>query len=435
MQVTLFELNGLIKKTIESYLPSEIWVVAEIGDINHSPQGHAYLDFVEKKGNQIIAKIKANIWSYSYLLISGRFEKITGQPLSKGMKILSLVKVSFHEQYGISLTVKDIDPNFTLGEKARIRMEIIERLTNERLIDKNKKINLPRLPQNVAVISSPTAAGYGDFLDQIHNNSSAYAVNVTLFPALMQGKDGSESIISALEKIQEESNTLEFDLLVIIRGGGAQSDLDCFDDYTLAVKIANFHLPIITGIGHERDETIADLVAHTKMKTPTAVAEFILNGFRELEAILNDKLTRLHQTISVKIHLEEKKINGIESKLKLIWAQHINRHVEQLLFRQDKLKGILHNELKLQELKIETFRKSLLSNWKNTLDQNNEKLLFLEKDLKNLNPEGYLKRGYTKSEINGVPVQYSQSIAKGAELITYTSNIKIISEIKNIENE
>jgi exodeoxyribonuclease VII large subunit len=432
MQLSLLELNQYIKKTLESYISEEIWVVAEIGEMKHGHQGHVYLDLIEKKENQIAAKIKANIWAYSYQLISGRFEKITGQSLKEGMKILAQVKVTFHEHFGLSLNIKDIDPNFTLGERARKRQEIIQQLANENLLNRNKTLNLPRLPQRIAVISSPTAAGYGDFLDQISSNKSNYSIRVELFPAIMQGQEGASSIKTSLIKIQSQIE--KFDVIVLIRGGGAQTDLDCFDDYELAKEIAHSSLPVITGIGHERDETIADLVAHTKMKTPTAVAEFILQAFRELEDLLNEKLLQLNKSINQVILFEEKKVQKLETTVKSLVIHRLKAEEEILNHQQKQLKSTYQNRSKFKEMELSNFEKSLLINWKNSFENSLEKLNFLEKDLKNLNPKNFYKKGYSKSEVKGIPLSQLNSLKEGEQMMTFFNELKITSTIEKIEN-
>src|SRR5690606_1715378 len=213
-----------------------------------------------------------NLWSFAYRSVAARFESVTGSSIKNGMKVLAQVAVNFHPVYGLSINVKDIDPSFSLGERARLRQETVDRLTKEGVLRLNARHILPAVIQKIAVISSPTAAGYGDFVNQLENNAYGYQVYHKLFPSAMQGNEAMSSLIKSLERIESIKEELGIEAVVIIRGGGAQLDLDCFDDYRLASKIANCTLPVLTGIGHERDESIADLVSHTKPKTPTAVA-------------------------------------------------------------------------------------------------------------------------------------------------------------------
>ena len=248
--ITLLELNGRVKSTLQFEMPDAYWVQAEISSISPSGQGHCYLELVQKDatGRNFLAKAKANIWRGTWLKLKSYFEAETGETLKVGMKVLLQVTVTFHEVYGYSLVVQDIDPTYTMGDMARRRKEILEQLAKDGVIGLNQELEIPVLPNRIAVISSPTAAGWGDFRDQLANNIYGFRFYVKLFPALMQGDDVERSVIAALDAIAARSE--DFDLVVIIRGGGAVSELSCFDSYNLAYNIANFPLPVITGIGH-----------------------------------------------------------------------------------------------------------------------------------------------------------------------------------------
>jgi len=264
--LSLATLNQIIKDTLNTTLEPSYWVVAEIAELRTNYSGHCYLEFIQKEeeSGKILAKTRGTIWSYTYRTVSAWFQSITGEELRSGITVLANVQVQFHEVYGLSLNVKDIDPNFTLGERARKKQEIIKQLEEDGIFEMNKSLKLPLVPQRIAVISSETAAGYGDFMNQITHNDFGYKIETLLFPATMQGDKAPNAIINALLQVH---NTMDkFDALIIIRGGGAQVDLDCFDHYELAAHIAQFPLPVFTGIGHERDETICDLVAHTSLK-------------------------------------------------------------------------------------------------------------------------------------------------------------------------
>jgi len=259
-QLSLSELNSLVKEALQLAFPEQLWVVAEIGELKVNRTGHCYIELVEKDNitNEISARARATIWSWQFRFIQPYFETTTGQALTAGLKVLISVSVEFHEVFGYSLNIKDIDPNYTLGDMARRRAEIIRKLEDEGIIDMNKEIPLPEIPSRIAIISSPTAAGYEDFMNQLANNEAGYKFYTRLFPSTMQGTDAPKSIIAALNSIFEIETM--FDVVVIIRGGGSQMDLNCFDDYDLAVNISQFPLPVLTGIGHEKDESIADLV-------------------------------------------------------------------------------------------------------------------------------------------------------------------------------
>ena len=275
----LCQLNGLVKQALKSRFPDAFLVVAEIADIKENRSGHCYLELVEKRESDdaVIASARATIWAYTYRMLKPYFEAATGKSLQRGIKVLVSAEIVFHELYGYSLNIKNIDPTFTVGDLERRRKEILARLEREGVIDMNRGLPFPLLPKTVAVISSPTAAGYGDFVDQLHHNAYGFAFHTRLFPAVMQGEKTAESVIAALERIYECGSL--FDVVVIIRGGGSQTDLGSFDSYDLAANVAQFPLPVIAGIGHERDETIVDRVAYASVKTPTAAAAWVIEAF------------------------------------------------------------------------------------------------------------------------------------------------------------
>ena len=286
-QLKLSQLNRQIKNVIDGSFNVPIWVVAEISEMNINRNGHCYLDLIEKDEDtdRVIARARATIWSYSFRMLKPYFETTTNQRLTQGLKVLVSVSVEFHELYGFSLNIRDIDPTYTLGDMERKRREIIQRLKDDGVFELNKELELPMVPQKIAVISSPTAAGYQDFMNQLENNSGGYCFYTSLFSAAMQGNDAEASIIDALDRIYTRDEF--FDVVVIIRGGGASADLGCFDSYDLALNITQFPLPVFTGIGHEKDDTITDLVAHTRLKTPTAVAEHLITLVSEFDAYLD----------------------------------------------------------------------------------------------------------------------------------------------------
>ena len=393
--LSLFELNNLVKQVLDLNLASNYWVVAEIGEMRLNQKGHCYMELVEKEGEIIKAKTKANIWSYTYRNLSGWFESITKQSLQPGLKILAQVEVNFHELYGFSLTVKDIDPNFTLGERARKKQEVIEQLTADGVLDMNQEIPLPLVPQNIAVISSETAAGYGDFIDQLNNNKHRYKFNIKLFKALMQGEKAKDSIIDAMHQINE---TIEkFEMVVIIRGGGGQVDLDCFDTYDLATHIAQFPIPVITGIGHERDETIADLVAHTKLKTPTAVAEFLINGLENFEEKLDALFNNIWHYSNEYLTNQNYNLEHLKNQLIYGTKQSLHNANNTIIYLTEKLR----------------------TNPNTFLDKEHAKIDLLEKSIALLNPINVLKRGYSITRVNG-KVLKKQKPKKGDLLQTET---------------
>jgi exodeoxyribonuclease VII large subunit len=431
--ISLLELNQIIKDTIEQQLAPNYWIVAEIGELKMAAQGHAYLELVEKSGNQVRAKVRANIWQYSFRTIAGRFQATTGQALKAGMKILALATVTFHELYGLSLNIKDIDPNFTLGERARIRQEIIDRLTHQGMMEMNKRFELPLVPQKVAVISSQSAAGYGDFIQQLQTNRYGYSVHHRLFQATLQGEGAAKTIINALDQIEDFSQEHGFDLVVIIRGGGAQMDLDCFDDYDLAMAIAKFPIPIITGIGHERDETIADLVAHTKVKTPTAAAEFILSGFMDFEEQVLSSMKQIERYTKQILQWEDRKLIDLESKLKNINRQQLLRASETLSMKIAQIKSIASNQLNFNSYQIEKLALNLKKESISVINSQLKNIDNLERSIHNLDPASYFKKGYTRSEVLGKPI-HLQEIQAGDEMITFTDKQQIKSTINQVSS-
>ncbi|HUI33335.1 MAG TPA: exodeoxyribonuclease VII large subunit, partial [Dysgonamonadaceae bacterium] len=274
---SLSELNLSVKETIRETFNETYWVRAETSDVRHHRNGHCYLEFIEKArdGQSIVAKARATIWSNTFALLKPYFEQETGQAFTSGLTVLVRVSIDFHEIYGYGLFVTDIDPSYTVGEIARNRILVLKKLEEDGVLTLNKDLPLPEPLNRIAVISSPSAAGYEDFHSQLDHNNLGVIFYMKLFPAIMQGDKSESSIISALEQIYEFKHL--FDVVVIIRGGGASSDLNCFDSYDLATHFAQFPLPVISGIGHERDLTVIDAVAHTRVKTPTAAAEFLIN--------------------------------------------------------------------------------------------------------------------------------------------------------------
>jgi exodeoxyribonuclease VII large subunit len=425
--LTLTELSQLIKGALDAQLLSSYWVVAEIGELRLS-RGHCYLDLIDKQEDKLVAKLRANIWSYSYRSISACFEAATGQPLAPGMKVLANVMVQYHELYGLSLNIKDIDPNYTLGERARRRQEIIQCLMREGVYDMNRSLQLPPLAQRIAVISSPTAAGWGDFADQLIRNPFQYRFELSLFKAVMQGEQATASIIMALEQIFAREE--EFDLVVIIRGGGAKTDLDCFDTYELAAHIAQFPLPVLTGIGHERDETIADLVAHTKLKTPTAVAEFLLSGLRHYE----EQVLRLADYIfSYAEDFMREQSRKLEYIGKSLQAQTTfsfrqeNHKNEQLLsgILQGSRRFMRDHQSRLQTLDL-SWQRCLTASIKNE----KLKLQHMQKTVELLRPENILQRGYSITYVNGKLAKKTDEFRQGDTLRTQTSQGELISTLQ-----
>jgi exodeoxyribonuclease VII large subunit len=436
----LSELNKKIKAALQLSFPDSVWVIGEISDLKLNNSGHCYLEMIEKdpQSDYILAKQKAIIWSYTFRMLSPYFESSTGYKLTAGLKILVNVHLEYHEVYGISLIIKDIEPSYTLGDLAARKREIILRLQEEGVIEMNRSIPLPMVPQRIAVISSETAAGYGDFQSSLHKNIYGFSFYTQLFPAVMQGEKAEGSIIEALDKIFEIEN--DFDVVVIIRGGGAASDLECFNNYNLAYHITQFPIPIITGIGHERDETITDIVAHTSLKTPTAVAEFLIDTAIEFKNLIDSLENRFITLIRNHLTIEQQKlalftqnlnitvINTIQNKS--IWIQSTFQRLGLLIrqFRNLKsdrldnytyLSGIYSNFIIRQGFtNLKDFKSNLHRKTFKMIQLNEEKLNVYERNINYLDPLNVLRRGFSITVANGKLIKDSSYLKEGDELLT-----------------
>jgi|UniRef100_UPI004047CE4E exodeoxyribonuclease VII large subunit len=432
--LSIVQLTSTIQQVLEKELEPLIWVVGELADFRQAPQGHVYFELVEKEGNQVQAKIRANLWQFTFRTVAAKFESVTGTTLKSGMKVLAQVSVTYHPVYGLSLNVKDIDPSFSLGERARIRQETVNRLTQEGKLRSNAQVQLPLVIQRIAVISSSTAAGYGDFINQINGNPSGYKIYHRLFPSLMQGNEAVPQLLAAMDHVAKQAAKLHLDALVIIRGGGAQLDLDCFDDYTLGLKIAEFPLPVFTGIGHERDETIADLVAHTRLKTPTAVAEFILSSYREFEDQLGIAAQRLDWITRSKFKEEERLLQSLGFRLQGEAKQLLSRGEERVRTCSSRIflaaKSLGKQEIVTLSQKSELLKKESQRYLKQQMDRVSQ----LELQSRQLNPASLLKKGYTRTEKEGIPI-HKILVTPGDQLITFTATQKISSTVQTMDKK
>lgn len=416
--LSLFELNHRIRASLNRSFPEAYWVKAEMSDVRQNlSSGHCYLEFVEKSPTtgQLIAKVRASIWAKTFRMLKPYFEKETGQAFISGLKVLVKVSVDFHELYGFSLTVLDIDPAYTLGDMVRRRMEIIKKLQDEGVYNLNKELPFPLLPQRIAVITSPTAAGYGDFLNQLNENKRGYHFYPYLFPAVMQGEKTEESVIAALDKIYHHTEL--FDVVVIIRGGGATSDLNSFDSYLLAANCAQFPLPVITGIGHDRDDTIVDLVAHTRMKTPTAVAEFLI-GKIDAVAIELEELQQSISTLSMQILSTQKTLlQMLGTRLPSVVTGRIERNRSSLQSVAGKLPVMATGLLSRRSSLLDTLHLKLKNSSAARLAECNRMLQLQEQFVTMASPEYVLKRGYSLTLKDGKFVKKAVDLQSGDRLV------------------
>ena len=427
---SLSELTGEIHDVLKEAFPDTYWVRAETSDVHiNSASGHCYLEFIEKdtQSNQIIAKARGAIWAKTFRMLKPYFEMETGQHFTSGLKVLVRVSIDFHEVYGFNLNVVDIDPSYTLGDLVRKRQEIIRQLQEEGVFTLNKELSLPALPQRIAVITSPTAAGYEDFINQLFYNKAGYPFYVKLFPALMQGEKTEESIIAALERI--DSHRELFDAVVIIRGGGATSDLNSFDSYLLAANCAQFPLPIITGIGHERDDTIIDLVAHTRLKTPTAVAAFLINCMDQAAEQLNLLQQALcTDTLSI---LNEKKqtLQRIGTLLPATVNNRIERNRSALNLLASKLPTITSGLLERNKNQLELMHQRIHTAISSRLLKESRFIELQEQFIRMASPDYILKRGYSLTLRDGKILKSAKAVKSGDHLTTRFSDGEIESEV------
>ncbi|NPD82496.1 exodeoxyribonuclease VII large subunit [Prevotella sp. PINT] len=327
--LSLYELNTLVQQTIEESMAMQYWVEAELAEANER-RGHLFLDLVQKdeRGNTPVARASAKCWASAWTPLKAHFERIAGQRLSAGMKLLLRVYPQFHPAYGFSWIVTDIDPTFTLGDMARRRQEIVRILKEEGIFNLQKELSLPMLCRRIAVISSETAAGYGDFCNQLSENDYGFRFMTRLFPATMQGENVEKSVIAALDRIYAVQE--EFDCVVIIRGGGATSDMSGFDTLALAENVANFPLPIITGIGHDRDECVLDMVSHIRVKTPTAAAAFLIDNMAAVYDKLANLADRLAQAVRHRLEIERMRLASLTAQIPLMARQGIRMRTHKI---------------------------------------------------------------------------------------------------------
>lgn len=388
--LTLYSLNNLVREAVSDALPARYWVTGELSEVREAVNGHCYIELVQRDEatNELVAKARGTIWARIYSLLRPYFLEQTGHAFAQGLKVLLQVSVNFHELYGYTLDVCDIEPAYTIGDMACKRQLVIKKLTEEGVIGLNKELQFPLLPQKVAVISSSTAAGYGDFCDQLHNNGYGFVFYTKLFPAPMQGSGVEQGVIDALDRIARDQDF--WDVVVIIRGGGAVSELSCFDTYELANNCAQFPLPIVTGIGHRRDESVLDIVAHTSAKTPTAAAELLIHAMLAQAQWLADVQQGVVAAVRGRVDEEKRRLQSLVQRIPVVTA----------LFMQEQ-----HHKLDLNQKYIEAS-----------------------------SPERLLALGYSITRVNGKAVRSVDDIAPGDEIITTVAGGEFTSKVIDKNN-
>ena len=423
-QISLQLLQELIKGALEDNFDRLLWVRAEILDLSVNASGHCYLTLVEKDEvtSNIVAKAQAIIWAYTFRTLRPFFETTTGEKLQAGMKVLLQVRVQYSMVYGLSLIVSNIDPNYTVGSTALERQKILDRLEKEGMMEMNRSLQLPSLPRRFAIISAETAAGYGDFMRHLHDNGLGYKFRTELFSAPMQGSDAPAGIIAALDRVAERCR--DFDAVLIIRGGGSNFDLACFDDYDLAVNIAQYPLPVLTAIGHERDCHVADLVAHTYLKTPTALADYFVDIFATEEQLVDSLATRMLMALRGKRSEASATVDRLLSRAAgsvMIRLQQEKRGVEMLLSRAAT--GIL-TDLQVAQNRIAMLLVRAGNAAGGRLQAENHKIQLLELRLSALNPMSILEKGFA------IPVKKGQKVTSAADLTAGDSITVVLKDGK-----
>ena len=405
---TLLSLNRLVRTAIEQTLDGEYWLEAELSEARLASNGHFYVEFIQKddSGRALVAKARGVAWARTYNMIAPLFERATGERLRAGLKVRVLVGVEFHELYGYSLTILSIDPSYTLGDMAARRREILQRLEADGILHDNQQLPLPTLLQRIAVVSSASAAGYGDFCDQLQNNDYGLHFHVQLFPAVMQGTNVEESVLAALAAICDEAD--HWDCVVIIRGGGATSDLSDFDTYTLAAAITQMPLPVIVGIGHERDETVLDYVAHTRVKTPTAAAAFLIDHQAQQLVRLEELNRRIFQSTSQRLQRARARLDQLTTTLPRTFVLITERQRHRMDLLQQRQRSALHRQLERERHRHELLRQRL----------------------ETLAPERQLRRGYSLTLIDGHLLRSAQDLRPGTHITTRLADGQVESVVK-----
>ena len=419
-RLSLLELNSLVRELIEMEMPNEYWVEAELSECRES-RGHCYMELIQRDERSAtpVARASAKCWASKWMLVRAHFERTTGQQLQAGMKVLLSVYAQFHEAYGFSWIVTDIDPNYTLGDQARRRQEIIRQLKDEGVFDLQRELHLPMFCLNIAVISSQTAAGYGDFAAQLAD--APFAFRTQLFAATMQGEGVEQSIIAALERIYNAQCTMhnaQFDCVVIIRGGGATSDMSGFDTLALAENVANFPIPIITGIGHDRDESILDMVSHQRVKTPTAAAAFLIDHAQTVLDSLNDAQNRISRHALQRMLTLNAQLTALNTQIANVFSVVKTRQDARLNQMYSRIAHQAQQRLVTRQSSLTALSDRIPMLLDRRLQAEKHRLELLTEKVKTLDPALLLKRGYSITMKDGHAVRDPKDLRPGDQIET-----------------
>lgn len=427
--ITLREFNNRIKRLLNNPAVCNCWIRADLSDVNVRG-GHCYLELLEKdeRTGATVAKMRGIIWANRFAYLRQKFLQVTGQELRSGMKVMLEVSVNYHEQYGISLIITDIDPSYTLGDMERLRREILARLKAEGIIDMNKQLPFPTVPQRIAIVSAAGAAGYGDFMNQLHNNAYGLQFYTCLFPAVMQGKETVASVTAALDRINLHLDL--FDCVVIIRGGGSTSDLNSFDDYSLASNVAQFPLPVVVGIGHERDVTILDYVACRRVKTPTAAAELLIGCGVEALAHIDELRETIVNTAREYITEAKRQIQYLSGTIPLIAGNIVERNSARLQHIMQIVPLTAQNRIAQGNERLNFLIKSMSQASAQAIVREKMRLTALYDKVQILSPQNTLRRGYSLTTVNGHAVTDASQLAPGDNITTHFASGKVVSTVK-----
>lgn len=440
VSLTLFELNSLVRDVLETALDQDYWVEAELSEVREV-RGHCYMELVQKDlfGNTPVARASAKCWQRTWMQLRPRFERVTGQTLHAGLKVLLRVHVNFHEAYGFSWIVNDIDPTYTMGDMERRRQEIVRQLKEEGVFDLQRELRLPMFCQRIAVISSENAAGYGDFCNQLADNEFGLKFQVTLFPATMQGEQVEQSIIEALNNIYnaqaslsggERESAAPFDCVVIIRGGGATADLSGFDTLALAENVANFPLPIITGIGHDRDESVLDMVSFRQVKTPTAAAAFLIDHLTAVLNVVDDCQQRVAACVSRRMQMEQLRLGRLAEKIPVLFSLVKTQQTARLDECYLRITSLVGNRLTALSTQLSTLNTQLATLSQRRLQREQHCLDMLAQRVQSLDPNLLLRRGYSITLKDGRAVRSADNLQPGDIIETRLAEGSVRSKVE-----
>lgn len=432
--ITLREFNNRIKRLLNNPAVCNCWICADLSDVNVRG-GHCYLELLEKdeRTGATVAKMRGIIWANRFAYLRQKFVQVTGQDLRSGLKVMLEVSVNYHEQYGISLIITDIDPSYTLGDMERLRREILARLKAEGIIDMNKQLEFPVVPQRIAIVSAAGAAGYGDFMNQLHHNAYGLQFYTCLFPAVMQGKETVASVTAALDRINSHIDL--FDCVVIIRGGGSTSDLNSFDDYNLAAHVAQFPLPVVVGIGHERDVTILDYVACRRVKTPTAAAELLIGCGVEALARIDELRETIVSIAREYITEAQLQMQYLTSTIPLVAGNIVERNRTRLQHIMQIVPLTAQSRIAQGNERLLFFLKQMQQASAQTIMREKMRLTAIYEKVHILSPQNTLRRGYSLTTVNGHAVTDASQLAAGDTITTHLANGTVTSTINKLSQK